>query len=157
MHPKQSIIVQLEIAPGDALRLGDVLLDVKFFTRGKFRYQFKAGRTDASGRLVITYDELERQRLSNAEWFLMDYNTPLIDCDPIVELSMPSEKELKMAADSVQQNFGTQPDWASRWPSNAQLDAAPRKVDLSNTVTRVPLLCVFREPDGGRERSSAER
>ena len=84
MQPQQSILVTLETELGVALRANNILIDIKLFTRGNLRYQLKAGRTDANGTLLITYSALAKQRASNAMQFLMDYNTPLTDCDPTV-------------------------------------------------------------------------
>jgi hypothetical protein len=137
MQPKQSLAIQLTSLPGCEVKTGDILLDIKLFTRGSFRYQFKAGRTDAKGKLSITYADLEFQRASNAKLFLMDYNTPLTDCDPLVEISIPSDRELKIASEYVEQNFGTVPTWATPWPSNAIVEGLPQKVTLTSDTTSV--------------------
>ena len=116
MKPGQSIEIQLETSPGNPLELGNVLLEIHLFTRGTFRYGFQAGRTDNNGRLNITYLSLENLRAANAKQFLMDYNTPLVDCDPTVEILAPSEEELRDASDSVLRSYGRRPDWLPTGP-----------------------------------------
>jgi hypothetical protein len=142
MKPDQSIQIQLETTSGMPLALDNALLEIRLFTHGNFRYCFKAGRTDSKGQLRISYSDLESVRALNAKQFLMDYNTPIEDCDPTVELRVPSEKELRDASDKVCKSYGKPPDWATHWPSNGQVEAQPRMVNLADTVTRVSISIV---------------
>jgi hypothetical protein len=139
MKPDQFIQIQLETPSGAPLALYNALLEIRLFTQGKLRYCFKAGRTDNNGLLRVSYSDLENLRAANAKQFLMDYNTPLEDCDPVVELCVPSEEELRYASDKISKSYGKPPDWAANWPSNAQLQAQCKVVTLTNSVTRVSI------------------
>jgi len=142
MKPGQSIQIQLESPSGVPLALKNVLLEICLFTHGNFRYCFKVGRTDSKGELRISYSDLENLRAENAKQFLMDYNNPLEDCDPTIELRIPSEQELRDASENVVKSYGRPPDWAAHWPSNAQVYAEPKKVSLKKPLTQVSILSV---------------
>ena len=68
------------------MRIGNIVVEAHFTTKGNYRYGFKVGRTDESGALNVSYADIEKERRSNAGENLMDYNT-LEDCDPTIEIS----------------------------------------------------------------------
>jgi len=130
MKPGQTINIQLTSGDGKPLPIGDVLVLVNLFTGGRYRYGFIAGRTDERGRLNISYDDIEMLRRTNAKEFLMDYNTKLEDCDPLVQIVVPSQEDLLARKERVFENFGRTPDWAVTWPSNAKVKAQESTVKL---------------------------
>jgi hypothetical protein len=91
---KWKITVQLCDGKGNPLSIAGVHLDVRFYTRGRFRYSFSLGATDVHGSSCTTFGELERQFQANRRFFLMDYNTPLSDCDTLVGVAAPTADEL---------------------------------------------------------------
>jgi hypothetical protein len=139
MKPGQIVEIQLEDASGAPLRLGNVFLEIRFFTRGNYRYGFNIGRTDSCGTLRVSYSDVETLRAENAKQSLMDYNTPLIDCDPVIEIRVPTEEELRSRLESVQKSYGTVPAWAQHWPSNGEVEAQPRKIELEDSITQVAI------------------
>ena len=88
------LTVQLIDANGEALRVCGVHLDLRFYTEGRFRYSYSLGRTDAHGVSRTTLQDIQRQLEANQRLFLMDYNTPLADCDTLVGIVAPSMSEL---------------------------------------------------------------
>lgn len=139
MKPGQSIHIQLLDETGAPLPAENIIVHIEFFTNGNYRYGFEAGRTDKKGRLVVSYDELEHRRLSLSSEFLMDYNTKLDECDPIIKIVILSEEELRSRQRKVLRFYGTEPDWAKAWPSNARIKAESKTVDLANQVTTVDI------------------
>jgi hypothetical protein len=139
MKPGQTIEVQLEDAAGAPLRLENVFLEIRLFTRGNYRYGFNIGRTDGSGKLRVSYPDVENMRAENAKQSLMDYNTPLIDCDPTVEIRVPTEEELRGRVETVRKTYGTVPKWAQHWPSNGEIEAEPRMIKLEDSLTQVAI------------------
>ena len=91
MKPDQSLEIQLSDHADQPVNLGNVVVEIHFFTGGRYRYAFKVGRTDDAGHLSISYREIERLRGENAVENLMDYNTKLEDCDPTIKIVVPSE------------------------------------------------------------------
>ena len=49
MNSNQSIEIQLTKGNDPTLPLGDIVVELHFFTKGSFRYGFKVGRTNAYG------------------------------------------------------------------------------------------------------------
>lgn len=95
MRDDFTIELQLADRSGAPVARERVLVDVIVFLHAKVRYKFNVGMTSALGKLTVNFDQLEKVRLENQKMFLMDYNTPLVDCDPKVEFSVPGEKELQ--------------------------------------------------------------
>jgi len=86
--------VRLVTRSGEPLRVPGVLLDIRFYVDGQFRYSFSLGRTDEEGVSRTTMEEIERELAANRRFFLMDYNTPLSDCDTAVGIVAPTAREL---------------------------------------------------------------
>jgi hypothetical protein len=130
MNPGQTINIQLTTGENKPFPIHDVLVLINLFTGGTYRYGFVAGRTDKEGRLNVSYDDLEKLRRANAQEFLMDCNTKLEDCDPLVQIVVPSVEDLLARKAKVLENFGRAPDWAMTWPSNAKVKAQESTVKL---------------------------
>jgi hypothetical protein len=90
----EELTVRLHDRKGEPLAIAEVHLDLSFYIEGRFRYSFSLGRTDADGVCRTTFQEIERQLEANRRLFLMDYNTPLTDCDTSVGIVAPTAGEL---------------------------------------------------------------
>jgi len=139
MKQGQEIHIQVSTKEGQPLLIGNILVLIHFFTGGNYRYGFEAGRTDDAGHLTISYDDVEKRRRSSAQEFLMDYNTKLEECDPIVQIIVPSEQELLSRKQRVVENFGRIPDWAATWPSNAEIKPQEKTVELVGQAVKVQI------------------
>ena len=139
MQSQQSLSIHLKSPSGDTLRIENVLFEVTFFTHGTVRYRFFIGSTDSMGILRASYDDIERIRRRNAEQFIMDYNTPLEECDDLIEVAAPSESALRRIAENVTKIFGASPDWSLKWPANCKVTVWPSKISLGNGLTVVPM------------------
>jgi hypothetical protein len=141
MQPNQSLEISLEDSPGISLPLANVIIQVHLFTKGNYRYSLHAGRTDNNGQLNLSYADIEQWRDSNAKHFLMDYNTPLEECDPTVEIFVPTENSLRQAVENVKEGYGKMPAWAADWPSNNQIESGPQKFELKDGTNRIAIPC----------------
>jgi hypothetical protein len=141
MTPNQSIEIQLVNGNGNPLAVANVLMNIYFFTKGNFRYSFGLGFTDENGRLHASYADIERSRRKNAEFWIMDYNTKLDDCDPQVKIFVPSEQYLREANERALRAFGEPPQWAKSWPANAHLKVNDEEtyVELKESTTHVEI------------------
>jgi len=139
MEPDQSIEIQLVSSRGEPLFLSNVMIEVQFFTHGNFRYAFGIGFTDEMGRITVSYSDLEKKRVESAEYFLMDYNTKLDDCDPRVKLAVLSDQELRERNHKALLYFGAPLPWATNWPANAHLKPQEKSVELAAQITRVEI------------------
>jgi hypothetical protein len=75
MKPDQSIEMQLVNGNGKPVAIANVMIDLSFYTKGNFRYRFGVGRTDDSGRLTVSYADVETIRQQYVDFDLMDYIT----------------------------------------------------------------------------------
>lgn len=139
MKPGQAIHVQLSDVDGNPLPIENILVGIHLFTIGNYRYGFEAGRTDANGQIVVTYEDLETQRRQNGAFFIMDYNTPLEDCDPVAKFVVLAEDELRRRQQESIKVFGKEPTFATPWPSNRLVAVEPAAIELSAKVVRVCL------------------
>lgn len=121
------------------MRIEGVLLEICFFRGGNYRYGFVVGRTDNEGCLKISFDDIERCRLKNARENLMDYNTPLEDCDPTIRIAAPSDQQLRELAKNAMHFYSNPPGWAKPWPANGQIKAVEEEVALVGNTTTVRL------------------
>ena len=137
MKPDQSIELHLVRPTGEAANISNVVLDIHFRTNGNFRYGFRLGHTDQHGRLSVAYADLETLRRRDAEENLMDYNTPLDNCDPEVKILLVSEQQLREQANNAVRFYRTLPAWAGNWPANKTLKAWEGVVELGGPVTLV--------------------
>ncbi len=139
MKPGQSIQIQLTDERARPLRIDNIVVQIEFFTKGNYRYEFEAGRTDENGKLIVSYDDLEKQRYKSSMENLMDYNTKLEECDPTVRLAILTEQDLRLKRQKVKQLYEKEPDWAAIWPSNAYIEAEAKTIELSSQTVRVEL------------------
>jgi hypothetical protein len=86
--------IQLNDSDNMPLAIAKVFVDVAFQKEGRERYRFEAGETDSSGRISASYDHFEKIRRDNQAFAVMDYNTMLEDCDPVISVSVPTPAEL---------------------------------------------------------------
>jgi hypothetical protein len=140
MKPGQSIQIQLTDEERRPLPIGNVMVQLELFTKGNYRYGFEAGRTDESGRLIVSYDDVEERRRRCSQQNLMDYNTRLEECDPTIRIVILPEQELLLRQQKVLQSYGREPDWAAFWPSNARVKAQEQAVELTGQVVKVEIL-----------------
>ncbi len=139
MNPDQSIEIQLVNGDGKPLAVANVLMNIYFFTRGNFRYAFELGFTDSNGHLGASHADIERTRKKNSEFWVMDYNTKLEDCDPQIKIFIPSEQYLREANKNAIAAFREPPPWAKTWPANVRLKMQNEEmyVELKGPMTHV--------------------
>ena len=140
--------VRLMRPDGDPLPIAGVLIDIRFYVEGRFRYQFILGRSDADGVCRASFREIERKLEENRQFFLMDYNTPLASCDSEVGIFAPSGDQI----DEWESGRGELwPDTPSPYlgVSNHRVRCSEQKFEVqrdgSNTVD---LVCELQADDG---------
>jgi hypothetical protein len=138
----QSIRIQFSAKDGKPLRISDILLLIQFSANGNYCYEFEIGRTDVSGRLTVSYGDVEKRRSAGAVEFPKDYSTRLEDCDAAVKIVVPSEKELIARMRKVNEDYGRPPDWAAPWPSNARIKPQEKTIDLTEKTVEVHLAAI---------------
>ena len=144
MKIESNFRVQLADLNGSPIRIERVIVDALLYVSGKQRYRFDAGSTDIRGSLMISSEELERSRVSNQSFAIMDYNTPLADCDPRIDVVIPSEKELLQRIESIKKWFPTDVGRQERLSgnNNAKIISGNREVYLTARIEDpVLLLC----------------
>ncbi len=99
------IKVQLIDPKGEELRLSNIVLNVTLYMSGMRRYSFSGGETDFAGISLISFDGIIAEWQDNQRLFLMDYNTPLRDCDDDVGISAPSADELAARVSAAKKWF----------------------------------------------------
>jgi hypothetical protein len=139
MTRDQSLDVQLVNGAGEPACIENVIVEVQFFTGGRFRYGFKLGRTDVSGHVRASYADIETRRQKNAAENLMDYNTDLDACDPTAKLVVPSEAELRKQRDNATRFYQEPPAWADPWPANGLVHPTEKLVELTSGVNQIEL------------------
>jgi hypothetical protein len=137
MKLDQSVEIQLINDRGEPASIGNIVVEVHFTTNGNYRYGFKVGRTDELGSLKVTYADVERERHSNAETNLMDYNTRLEECDPTITITIPSERNLREQYDNAMRFYQAPPLWSKEWPSNSQVKRVQESFELTGHLTSV--------------------
>jgi hypothetical protein len=134
MNPGQIINLNLKSGENKQALITNVLLQIHLFTRGNYRYGFVLGKTDENGQLNISYADIENLRHDSSLEFLMDYNTPLIHCDPYVVVIVRSNEDLLTMKRDALENFDQIPDWAISWPSNSNEKTIKVNIDLTKPV-----------------------
>jgi hypothetical protein len=138
----QTIRVQFSTKDGKPLQIGDIMLLIQFSKDGNYCYEFEIGRTDISGRLIVSYGEVEKRRSACAEEFPAEFSTRVEECDPVVKILVPSERELAARMRKFNEDYGRPPDWAAPWPSNARIKAQEITVDLTEKTVEVHLSAI---------------
>ena len=105
MRADFQIQIQLVDDAGAELKLDKVFIDALIYLQSNVRYTFSAGLTDSKGRLVVSFDQLEKIRLRNQAFSVMDYNTSLEDCDSTIGISVPSSATLRQRHEAIQKWF----------------------------------------------------
>ena len=144
MKPTQTLIIRFVDDRGKPLLLADIYIDLSFFIQGQYRYGFRFGPTDRQGKLRITYRDVEAERTQAAKLFLMDYNTPLDDCDDCLKVKIPSADELKEAYEWKTKWFADEAsEDAKGWlnAANAKIKANETSVKLHGTETIASVPC----------------
>jgi hypothetical protein len=104
MREGQAILVRVQ-DPTDRWRpVPDVILQIALFKDGKRRYAFSLPPSSPEGIVRATYLDLEKMRLENSRLFIMDYNTPLDECDDVFSVVLRPERDLVRAIDSILRN-----------------------------------------------------
>lgn len=125
--------VELVRLDGIALALANVALDINFYVSGVKLYSFSAGETDAKGVCSMNYQHVFEQWLENRRLFLMDYNTPLQDCDDEVGIWAPSATELDRRLSAVKRWYGKNSDEAEgivERSNNHLIDSGEQKIKI---------------------------
>jgi hypothetical protein len=143
LRPEQEILVALVDAAGISLHLPRVYVDLELYNRRSSRYGFRLGATNNSGTVRIDYRSVEEKRSEGASVFLMDYSTPITDCDDRVKIHVPTADELRQAYQVIGQWFeGAKPAYAEGWltANNARIEAKDICAELQEgeTLIRVP-------------------
>ena len=150
MNDDFAIEIQLTDANGTALNLANVLLDAVLYVQGHTRYRFHAGVTNARGCLLLTFDALDKERLKNQAFSIMDYNTPLQECDPLVDLVVPSPSELQLRQEAIRTWFPDDVDALEsiRVSNNEKVVCETVRVHIniagSPNVLSAPITCTLR-------------
>jgi hypothetical protein len=148
MKSDQTILVELVDQMDKTLNISKVFVDIELYTKGQYRYGFRLNPTDQQGKLRIDYEMVEAKRKEAAGVFLMDYNTPLTDCDNRVKIYLPTAETLRKAIEGIGQWFGGKvPDYAKAWmtANNAKVRAAETFVELREKETVVQIQCEINE------------
>lgn len=143
MRPGSILDIQLSSGHGVPLAISNVIIEVAFLQGGRERYRFDAGETDVDGNLSVSYDRFENIRKDNQSFALMDYNTKLEECDPILVVRVPTMAELHQRLDALNKWFPDRaPAIAERIKSanNGRVEAREvRALTVDGGRTRVDL------------------
>ena len=105
MRPGSLLQIQLNDSDNLPLAIAKVFVDVAFQKEGRERYRFEAGETDSSGQISASYEHFEKIRRDNQSFAIMDYNTMLEDCDPVITVNVPTPAELIRTVDALRKWF----------------------------------------------------
>jgi hypothetical protein len=105
MNENFRIDIQLTDGADAALELANVSIDAVLYVQQRVRYRFSAGKTDMRGRLRVTFDQLEKSRLKNQAFSIMDYNTRLQECDSRVSFVVPFLNDLQQRQAAMKRWF----------------------------------------------------
>ena len=144
MQPGQKIEIQLVDKSGNPVRIAGVIPYIRLFHRGygeRPRYTFQGWPTNAAGRSEVTFNDLDEDRIMLSFSNLMDFNTPLAECDPTVEIWIPPESHFEEARRRILEwPSRSRPAWLTAWPTNGKLGpVAPSKVTLRGRTTLVEI------------------
>jgi hypothetical protein len=146
MQPGDIITIQLADEEKRPIGLDMVEITISFFLKQKFRYAFSFGPTDQQGRVRVSYDNIEEQRLESLKVQPWDYKTTIIECDSRITVATRSQAELDTAIKfATSFSLGTTPAGVRWWTTanNARIRCAPIDVSLSSGESTVFLPCAF--------------
>jgi hypothetical protein len=146
MQPGDIITVQLADEEKRPIELDMVEITISFFLKQKFRYAFGFGPTDQQGRVRVSYDDIEKQRLESLQVQPWDYQTTISECDNQITVTARSQVELDRALRyATSFNLGTIPSGVKWWAAanNAKIRCEPIDVSLSWGENLVFFLCCF--------------
>jgi len=126
----EELTVRLRDSNGEPLPFAGVHLELRFYLKGRFRYSFSLGRTDDEGICRITLQEIEQQLEADRRLFLMDYNTPLSDCDTMVGIASPTANELR-EREAARAKWWPQEPSAYAGATNGRVRCPEQKFELS--------------------------
>ena len=139
------ITIQLTDESGQVLELANILVDAVLYMQGHVRYRFCIGKTDTHGRIYVTFDALEKLRLDNQSFAIMDYNTKIQDCDSRISFVLPTLGELQQRRAAMEKWF---PEELAKSgditeSNNGELRCANLDVDVNDEAKNVSLICAF--------------
>ena len=137
----QAIEIQLVDERGRRVRLANVLLTVAFFEKCHRYYVFDLRPTGRDGRTSTSFTELDTRRLEAGLTSLMDFNVPLTELEGAVQISVPSEADLRQRLVAMEHwDHWARPAWVLKWPVNGVLaQVEPKRVELAGAVTRLEI------------------
>jgi hypothetical protein len=144
MKPSQTLTLKVLDESKKPLLLSGIYVDLDFYMNGQQRYGFRFGPTNHRGELRIGYQDVEKKRVADSKYNLMDYNTPLDDCDDLVRISIPSMDKLKDAYEWKIKWFADKSsEDAKGWlnAANAKIKADETSVKLHGIETIVSVPC----------------
>lgn len=143
MNANFLIKIQLADSAGALVKLEQVSIDAVLYVQARVRYRFHAGVTDDHGRLVVSFEQLEKARLENQSFSLMDYNTRLEDCDPEIGLVVPTLAELQQRRAAIKKWFPSDVATTEKiTESNKKTVCKPARVNVDlNPEVEIFLTC----------------
>lgn len=142
---RRGSLLQIQLNDPDCmpLAIAKVFVDVAFQTEGRERYRFEAGETDSSGQISASYEYFDKIRRDNQLFAIMDYNTMLEDCDPVITVSVPTPAELIRRVDALRKWFPERMRAFServKASNNGRVQVKETRVELiDGGITRVDL------------------
>jgi hypothetical protein len=149
MKPTQTLIIQFVDEKEEPSLLVNMYVDLLFFIRSRYCYGFRFGPTNAQGKLCIAYQDVENERAKAAKYNLMDYNTPIDNCDDILKIKLPSADELRKAYEwQTKSHTGGASVEAKNWinAANSKVKCDETSVELKGTETVISIRCSPVEP-----------
>lgn len=139
------IEVQLTNESGHALELAKVSVDALLYMYGRVRYRFCIGETDVHGRVRVTFDALEKLRLDNQSFAIMDYNTTIQDCDPRISFVVPPLSELQQRRAAMEKWFSgvAVKSGGVGESNNGKLRCVAADVHVSEQANKASLVCAL--------------
>jgi hypothetical protein len=91
--PKTIIVSFYE--KGSNIPIANLSALIHLFANHKNDYWFALSVSNKDGKVIMTYDELDRQQYIQASSAIMDYGSDLEDCKPQFEISVGNEDEIQ--------------------------------------------------------------
>ena len=153
MRPGQKVEIQLMDEIGAPVALANVIPEIRLFHADRFRprYAFDGWPTDSMGRAIVSFEDLEEERVILGLADLMDFNTRLTECDPMIEIAIPSGNDFQeRRALMLGRRSRWRPAWLTEWPANWKIvSSIPRRLMLLEQVTHVDISVVLAKGEAG--------